>query len=198
VPKPLKKTLNDLIAQTQGWIDAEAGPGKCIVHPIFENGDAQASSVEMSDGIATRVPGMATYTARSEGHNQDDEGEPEQPTDPTKKPRAVPTNLHISLTQPLPLRKSQIPELLAHLRSCLGATGTGAGIKVGLEGGFRAYTNGAQQDGKMGQGENGENGLLDDLGRKGMGRKSRGFLALGVGVGHDEVSPPSTWTGRQL
>lgn len=194
MPKPLKKTLKDLIAQTQGWIDAEAGSGKCVVHPIFENGDAQASSVEISDDTATRVSGVPAHITRSEGHNQDDEGEPEPPTDPTKKPRAVPTNLHISLTHPLPLRKSQIPELLAHLRSRLGATGTGArsGIKVGLEGGFRAYTNGAQQDERVGQGENGEIGALDDLGRKGMGRKSRGFLALGVGVGHDEVSPPST------
>jgi len=206
--------LKEIIVQAQAWIDEEAGTGKFLVHPIFEGGTENFSTPTGEGGSQS--------SALPENHDTGIEAKNKKVMTPETTPRPSPSNLHISLTHPLPLRTSQIPLLLTHLRSQLGRTGQvnadvtsgsrgGAGLregafgplKVGLEGGFRAYTNGTQADKiragfKAGQaslsrddekeGRNDESGAGSESGRHGTGSKSRGFLALGVGVGHEQVS----------
>jgi hypothetical protein len=198
--------LKEIIVQAQAWIDEEAGTGKFLVHPIFEDG-ADNSSPSTGEG-------GSRSSALPEDHDLGIEAKNKKVMTPETTPRPSPSNLHISLTHPLPLRTSQIPLLLTHLRSQLGRTGQVNGdvtsgvverspLKVGLEGGFRAYTNGTQADKiragfKAGnasvsrndekEGRNEESGAGSESGRHGTGSKSRGFLALGVGVGHEQVS----------
>jgi hypothetical protein len=212
--KALKKVLKELIVQAQAWIDKEAGTGTFLVHSIFEDGADNSSPSTGKGGSQT--------LALPEDHDLGIEAKDKKVMTPEATPRSSHSNLHISLTHPLPLRTSQIPLLLTHLRSQLGRTGQvnadvtsgnrgGAGLregafgplKVGLEGGFRAYTNGTQADkiragfkaGKASlsrddekEGRNDESGAGSESGRHGTGSKSRGFLALGVGVGHEQVS----------
>jgi hypothetical protein len=206
--------LKEIIVQAQAWIDEEAGTGKFLVHPIFEDG-ADNSSPSTGEG-------GSHFLALPKNLDLDIEAKDKKVMTPGATPRPSHSNLHISLTHPLPLRTSQIPLLLTHLRSQLGRSGQvnadvtsgsrgGAGLregafgplKVGLEGGFRAYTNGTQADkiragfkaGKASlwrddekEGRNDESGAGSESGRHGTGSKSRGFLALGVGVGHEQVS----------
>jgi hypothetical protein len=204
--KALKTVLKEIITQAQTWIDEEAGTGKFLVHPIFEGG---------TENISTPTgEGRSQSSALPENHDLGIEAKNKKVMTPETTPRPSPTNLHISLTHPLPLRTSQIPLLLTHLRSQLGRAGQvnadatsgvieRSPLKVGLEGGFRAYTNGTQAAKiragfKAGQaslsrddekeGRNDESGAGSESGRHGTGSKSRGFLALGVGVGHEQVS----------
>ena len=205
--KSLKETLKSITDQAQEWIDERLGRGECTVHLIFDDGGVRPSST------AERISDDRTISNLD--HSSElgiDSDSPAPRTDPRKTLRTVSNALHISLTHPLPLRTSQIPLLLTHLRTRMrfhggggagsdrlasGSATGGRGIKVGLEGGFRAYTNGARQGdtgileggGRSNEGEDdGGRASLDDLGRNGMGRQSRGFLALKVGVGHDEAS----------
>jgi hypothetical protein len=204
--KALKKVLKEIIVQTQAWIDEEAGTGKFLVHPIFEGGTENFSTPTGAGGSQT--------LALPEDLDLDIEAKDKKVMTPGATPRPSHSNLHISLTHPLPLRTSQIPLLLTHLRSQLGRAGQvnadatsgvieRSPLKVGLEGGFRAYTNGTQADKikagfKAGnasvsrddekEGRNDESGAGSESGRHGTGSKSRGFLALGVGVGHEQVS----------
>jgi hypothetical protein len=181
--KRLRDRLGDIIDRVQSWVD-EVRPGphspdqdittKLTVHPLF-----------------ARNPAVTPKTANKE-------------TEATK-PRSIASTptLHVSLSHPLPLRAFQIPLLLDHMRR---PTGIGGSLRVGLEGGFRAYTNGTQAEGdeRTPDSEEGDDedeagsveleamssagkNVLEDLGRSGIGKKSRGFLALKVGVGHDKV-----------
>lgn len=206
--------MKEIIVQAQAWIDEEAETGKFLIHPIFEGG---------TDNTLTPTgEGGSQSFALPEDLGLDIEAKDKKVMTPGATARSSHSNLHISLTHPLPLRTSQIPLLLGHLRSQLarssqviadalsgsrGGARTEEGaygpLKVGLEGGFRAYTNGTQVDKiragfKAGQaslprddekaGHTEESGAGSELGRHGTGSKSRGFLALGVGVGHEQVS----------
>jgi hypothetical protein len=206
--------LKEIIVQAQAWIDEEAGTGRFSIHPIFGGGTENFSTPTGEEG--------SHLLALPKDLDLDVEAKDKKVMTPEATPRSSHSNLHISLTHPLPLRTSQIPLLLTHLRSQLGRSGQvnadvtsgsrgGAGLregafgplKVGLEGGFRAYTNGTQADkiragfkaGKASlwrddekEGRNDESGAGSESGRHGTGSKSRGFLALGVGVGHEQVS----------
>jgi hypothetical protein len=212
--KALKKVLKEIIVQAQAWIDDEAGAGKFLILPIFEGG---------TENISTPTgEGESRSSALPKDHDLGIEAKDKKVMTPEATPRPPHSNLHISLTHPLPLRTFQIPLLLTHLRSQLGRSGqvsadilrgsrggfrTEEGVsgplKVGLEGGFRAYTNGTQADkiradfnaGNASvsrvdekEGRDNESGAGSESGRHGTGSKSRGFLALGVGVGHEQVS----------
>jgi len=90
---------------------------------------------------------------------------PPQPNETRTKSQA----LHISLTHPLPLRRSQTKAFQADLTHRL-AEGGSKSFKLSLAGALRVYYNGRRYGGE--------------------GKGGRAFLALRVGAGSDEVSPP--------
>ena len=185
--KGLREKLGNVVDRVQSWVDEARqdpnSPDELLksnqtVHRLFSNDTSVIKSkVNLGD----------TETSKT-----------------SARPTASTPTLHVSLSHPLPLRAFQIPLLLDHMRR---PTGIGGGpLRVGLEGGFRAYTNGTQSEGDEHMREDDEEegaveregrsvlgkSVLEDLGRSGMGKKSRGFLALKVGVGHDKVRTEDT------
>lgn len=184
--KRLRERLGEVIDRAQSWIDNASREPHSADQDLMINPPIHPLFTRTTDPLVKSTP------------------QPNNPEPNSTQPRTTPSHptLHISLSHPLPLRAFQIPLLLDHMRRFMG--NGHSPLRVGLEGGFRGYTNGTQSEGderepgdedeedddevrgiqRVGAGKK----VLDDLGRRGMGRKSRGFLALRVGAGHDKVS----------
>jgi hypothetical protein len=132
------------------------------------------------------------------------------PNEPGSNPNtSLSPDLHVSLSHPLPLRAHQISAFHTHIERTLREKKNTPnsplrGIRLGLNGGWRAYMNGVQngpsgdqeredisfteeEPNKPIEEERSGNSLLTTLGKKGTGKRSRAFLALKVGAGHTEV-----------
>lgn len=130
---------------------------------------------------------------------------------PSGSPSAAPPtlalqDLHISLSHPLPLRRDQVSSLHDHLRRNLDAVPRNGPLRISLVDQIVSYQNGAlAKSSRLSDGrksapsqeergattsaaEDGEDGFLAGLGRRGVGVAGRAFLALRVGAGHDKLA----------